>query len=347
VTPDADRRTRPGAVEPSEPRPANLSAAALFQKTAPAVVCILAKDRKGNTIGLGSGFYVQTGGVLITNYHVIEGAVTAEVIAGSGERRTVLGALATNIRADLVLLKVDGRHAPVLTLAPKRLPQVGTKVYAIGNPKGLRNTLSDGIVSGLPSLRSIQYIQTTAPISPGSSGGPLLTADGLVVGVVTQYRRGGQNLNFAVPAERIRTLLAEQHELRALKAISGKRAGKAPAEHLEQADKAIGKGDYPQAIQILAQLADRHPNDPLVQFRLGGTHVAAAGQLRWHRQKGLALRKEGKEYRFRGLSCEQMADEADAHFDKAYESYRAAYQLDPDGEIGRQADLKMYQLRTR
>src|SRR5262249_19291832 len=106
---------------------------------------------------------------------------------------------------------------PTLGIAVGEDPVVGTKIYTIGSPQGLDATLSEGIVSGYRTRsESLPRLQFTAPVSPGSSGGPLLDATGRVAGVVTALRRGGQNLNFAVPASEIRDFLKGQCNRREL-----------------------------------------------------------------------------------------------------------------------------------
>ena len=99
---------------------------------------------------------------------------------------------------------MHGIAVSTLRIAQGLEPPVGQKVYAIGSPKGLEASLSDGIISGRREItEGISWLQTTTPISPGSSGGPLLDATGQVVGVVIAHRREGQNLNFAVPASEV------------------------------------------------------------------------------------------------------------------------------------------------
>lgn len=147
---------------------------------------------------------------VVTNYHVIESAVTAEVQLADGAVATIERVIAEDEGRDLALLAVD---VPVteahrgVRLAPLD-PPVFTPVYAIGSPRGLTGTASMGHVSGYRSWSGIDWLQTTAPISPGSSGGPLLLADGSVAGVTTMTLLESQNLNFAVPASAIHTFLA-------------------------------------------------------------------------------------------------------------------------------------------
>jgi hypothetical protein len=105
-------------------------------------------------------------------------------------------------KRDLCQLQVPNLAAPAVALGSSRELKVGQKVYALGNPKGLEVTLSDGLVSALRGPDGVEpIIQTTAPISPGSSGGGLFDGDGRLVGITTLQRPDGQNLNFALPAE--------------------------------------------------------------------------------------------------------------------------------------------------
>lgn len=121
---------------------------------------------------------------------------------------------------DLAAVKVKASGTPSLELASK-LPEIAEKVFAIGNPKGLQNTISEGLVSGLRGPERQSCIQTTAAISPGSSGGPLVNARGEVVGVTTFYLSEGQNLNFAMPAALVAELLTQKTTPQKIAAAAG------------------------------------------------------------------------------------------------------------------------------
>jgi S1-C subfamily serine protease/Tfp pilus assembly protein PilF len=188
---------------------AHLAPDAIFVRASPAVVQVVVKDARGRTAGTASGFLVSKCGLIATNHHVIEKAHRAHVVLPDMTNVPVDGVVALDQEGDLAIVKVAGRiRAEPLELGGSDLPPVGAKVYAIGNPLGLANTLSDGLVSGHRGTGGGALIQMSAPISPGSSGGPLLGADGTVVGVTTFLFKGGQNLNFAVPASQVTRLLA-------------------------------------------------------------------------------------------------------------------------------------------
>lgn len=171
------------------------------------VVILEMADSSGQPFSLGSGFFVSDQ-LVATNAHVIEGASggTAKLV-GSANRMKIIGTVGIDRRADIAILKVDGQ-APPLKLKSENNSVIGDKVYVVGNPLGLEGTFSDGIISGLRRIGSDSVIQMTAPISPGSSGGPVMNTDGEVIGVSVAAFTSGQNLNLAIPAAYVKSLLA-------------------------------------------------------------------------------------------------------------------------------------------
>ena len=123
---------------------------------------------------------------------------------------------------DLAVIRADGISSPKLVLGDSDKLRIGQRVYAVGNPSGLYGTFSDGVISAIrPEGRNLVHgkvIQITAPISPGSSGGPLLDANGKVIGVVYGQvsHTKGQNLNFAIPSNTLKRLLEEKNRVRRL-----------------------------------------------------------------------------------------------------------------------------------
>ena len=159
----------------------------------------------------GSGFFVGDG-LIVTNYHVIEGATkgTAKLV-GTEQASDIEGYIAIDKDRDLAILKVANLYAPPLPLGDSDIVQVGEVVYAVGNPRGLEGTFSDGIISniqpdGNSGIRG-EVIQMTAPISQGSSGGAVLNSNGEVIGIAASIRKDGQNLNFAIPVNYLKALL--------------------------------------------------------------------------------------------------------------------------------------------
>ena len=189
------------------------------RKAFPSTVLIICNDSNGQQVSLGSGFVIAPG-VVATNHHVIDGAASATVKV-IGERTTHKVSHIRNIdaRNDLALLSVSGLKARAVEIGNAASLEVGATVYAVGNPRGLEGSFSQGIVSAIRPIGGVSLLQITAPISPGSSGGPVLDASGKVVGVSVATYKGGQNLNFAIPSTAL-TKLATQEDERATFAVA-------------------------------------------------------------------------------------------------------------------------------
>jgi hypothetical protein len=154
----------------------------------------------------GSGFYVAPN-VVATNYHVVEGATKAKcMLTNTTTEVNVTGYVAIDKNADLILLKVTGKPKTPLKLAHGKVT-TGQVIYAVGAPQGMEGTISDGIVSAVRTLKKLKLIQITAPISRGSSGGPIVNRLGEVMGIATLSHSSGQNLNFAVSYTHLQTLM--------------------------------------------------------------------------------------------------------------------------------------------
>lgn len=155
----------------------------IAQKTFPSVVLLVMEDANGQPVSMGSGFFVRDG-VIATALHITERAARgyAKIVRQKG-KYDILGTQGTDEARDLVLLAVDGAKARSLSLGESGEVAVGDEVYVVGNPLGLEGTFSQGIVSSVRQVDSDTLLQITAPVSPGSSGGPVLNSDGKVVGI--------------------------------------------------------------------------------------------------------------------------------------------------------------------
>lgn len=194
------------------------------------VVLLEMSDSDGQPLSLGSGFFVSDG-LIATNAHVIEGAGSGTVkLVGDLHKMRILGTVAVDRHADIALLKVVA-SSPALKLGQEKSPAVGDKVYVVGNPLGLEGTFSEGIVSGLRRNGDDSIIQMTAPISPGSSGGPVMDEKGSVIGVAVATFKDGQNLNLAVPIAYVSKLLASLAAESDCRAVGEEREGR-PADAL-------------------------------------------------------------------------------------------------------------------
>lgn len=160
-------------------------------------------DQEFRKRGLGSGFIVSSDGYVITNNHVIRKADEIEVVLEDGSKHaaTVVG---TDPKTDIALLKINtGKTLPEVNLGNSSTLEIGDSVFAIGNPFGLGNTVTSGIVSAKGRSLGLgaydDFIQTDAAINPGNSGGPLFNLNGEVVGVNSAIIAGGQGIGFAIP----------------------------------------------------------------------------------------------------------------------------------------------------
>ena len=175
-----------------------------------ATVLVVMEDANGQTLSTGSGFFVAHN-LIATNLHVVKGALSGYVKrVGMDTTYRIEGIVAMDSSQDLVLIRSsDVVGASVLPLGSSGKVQIGESVYVAGNPMTfLEGTFSNGIVSGVREFRvGSKRIQITAPISEGSSGGPVLSGKGEVIGVAVSTIAAGQNLNFAIPSNYLSELL--------------------------------------------------------------------------------------------------------------------------------------------
>jgi serine protease Do len=176
----------------------------LYRRASPAVVFITQVDAAGKTTSLASGFLVSPNGVVVTNHHVIDpdqGAAHIRVKIPRGDVYTDVRVIYAEQRRDFAVIAIRATGLPSLPVADSDKVEVGDPVIAIGNPKGLELTLTQGIVESvrLDPQNGYRFIQHQAPISPGSSGGPLLNMKGEVIGINAFGVRDAQNLNGAIP----------------------------------------------------------------------------------------------------------------------------------------------------
>lgn len=262
-TPPATQPSTPGAAPGDPPRSQTPgSTREIVQVVEPSVVVVEVPG-----VGLGSGFVIDSQGTIATNYHVIEGAKNATITFLTDKATfPVKGFVAIAPGKDLAILKIEpgNRIIKPLAMAPAP-PEKGESVLAFGAPKGFGGSVSDGIVSSVRSGTELQdllrqgsatdvytrylgyeldavWIQTTAPISGGNSGGPLVNLRGEVVGLNTWNRTDGQNLNFAISIEHLRKLVqSEQGPLKPLSQLPAPRklAGGGPGGSSGDAQKTL------------------------------------------------------------------------------------------------------------
>jgi S1-C subfamily serine protease len=199
------RDPAPAPIAPALPTPRQIAADAHA-----ALLVIRALGEHGDTIGLGTGFMISPDGLFITNYHVIQEAARLRVKVLDGPEYEGVSLVAGDPASDLAVMQIPGiNHARALKLGSDAEMEVGDRVFVMGNPLGMSGTFTDGMISGKRPLEGVALLQISAPISAGSSGGPVMNERGEVIGVATMMVMGGQNLNIAVPARYVQPMLAQ------------------------------------------------------------------------------------------------------------------------------------------
>jgi len=208
---------------------------------------------------LGSGV-VWEDGVVVTNCHVVKEAVTMQV--EHQERKYPATLLQSDWDRDICSLSVDGLKGQAVTKGSTSRLKVGDKVYAVGAPQGLELTLSDGLISSLRPVAGGQYLQITAPISPGSSGGGLVDDEGRLIGLPTFYLTEGQQLNFAVPVEWVLELPKRN--------VAAPKIGQTTSiEWVNKVDEFQEKKDWPGMINHALRWTKAHQEDAMAWYSLG------------------------------------------------------------------------------
>lgn len=302
----------------------------LVKRVKPSSVSIETFNARGETVSRGSGFFIANDRV-ITNRHVIERSTRVVITLVDGKKFVAKGVLAVDGEGDLALLQVDVpaglvRPLPIVS----RVPQEGESIVVIGNPFGLEGSVSDGIVSAVREISGYgKIIQITAPISPGSSGSPVVNMYGQVIGVATLQAAEGQSLNFAVPAERIAQL--KVNELQTVSALSAdtRKSKRANAERAySQGVAQLSRDDYARALPFFEQAANLDPNYAEAWYQAGFSYGALgryqdALKASKHAAK---LRPEWPETFVNiGASSYALGD-----YKEAAEAYKTAIRLDDD-----------------
>ena len=243
----------------------------LVKRVKPSAVAIETFDARGNTLSRGSGFFI-TADRIITNRHVIERSARVDVHLLDGKKLPVRGVLAVDGEGDLALLQVD---APKPAIPPlpvvSSVPQEGESIVVVGNPFGLEGSVSNGIVSAVREIAGYgRIIQITAPISPGSSGSPVVNMAGQVIGVATLQAAEGQSLNFAVPSERIAQLkVGELQTVASLTAETQRNKRSAAERFYSQGLAQLSRDDYARALPYFERAVESDPNYAEAWYQAG------------------------------------------------------------------------------
>ena len=300
----------------------------LVRRIKPSAVAIETFDAKGATLSRGSGFFVAADKV-ITNRHVIEKSNRVEIHLVDGKKFPVRGVLAIDGEGDLALLQVDVPEGAAVPLQIIRaVPQEGESIVVIGNPYGLEGSISNGIVSAVREISGYgKIIQITAPISPGSSGSPVVNMRGQVIGIATLQAAEGQSLNFAVSAERILQLkIGELQTFSSLNTETQKNRRAAAESLYSQGLGILSRDDFARALPYFEKAVEIDANYAEAWYQAGycyGVLGQHANALRASRQAAKLRPNWAETYVNIGASSFALGQYKDA-----LEAYRQATKLD-------------------
>jgi S1-C subfamily serine protease len=195
------------------PAPVKLSPGEIAAKYADAVVVLESYNDQGQKQSQGSGFIVSDRGEVFTNYHVIRGSARMVARTHDDTSHEVEYITGFTPEHDVAALRIEGASLPFVHLGSSDGVKAGDHVTVVGAPLGLESTVSDGIISAVRGTNAFHIFQTSAPISHGSSGGPLFDDYGNVVALAVATIEQGENLNFAVPIDSAKALLSNQQHM--------------------------------------------------------------------------------------------------------------------------------------
>ena len=291
----------------------SISLPSLIKRIKPSTVIIFVYDDKGEFLKLGSGFFINENGDIITNYHVIQGASSAEIKTADEKTYPITYIVAEDEQNDIIRLSVNipSQYVYPLSLS-KTIPEVGERIIVYGSPLGLENTVSDGIVSAIRDIPDYgRIIQITAPISPGSSGSPVLNMKGEVIGIATFQMVGGQNLNFAIPSEKI----VKVNE-------------NAASYFFDKSLDFMLEKEYEKALYFLDLMIKKGPLDSLSYWMIGYCNQELGVYNKAIEAYKQAIRIDPDDYgSYYGLGNSYYAL---CLYNKAIEAYKQAIHIDPD-----------------
>lgn len=304
----------------------------LVKKIQPAVVTIITYDMDKKILSQGSGFFVDKRGYLITNYHVLKGAYTAEVKTSDGRKHPIKLVVAENKNVDLIKVLVDIPEESVQCLKViKALPDVAEYILVVGSPMGLEQTVSEGIVSAVREIPNMaRVLQISASISPGSSGSPVINMKGKVIGVATFYLVKGQNLNFAVPGKYVLDLNRQKVGKTISEWTNGinKENLKASEELLRKGEIFVAIKEWKKAIHLFREATEKN-----LEYTAAWVSLAYCYWMLDENMKAIKVLKEAIRinpdeatlYNSLGISYERLG-----LYMEAIESFKQAIRIKPD-----------------
>jgi len=300
----------------------SLSSEQIYEKVKDAVVVIFAFDFSGELSAQGSGVVLNDKGYVVTNYHLLSGSERLEIRHGN-EIVPYIDIIGIDVEKDILILKIEENKFPFAKIADTKALKIGQRVYAIGNPLGFENTISEGIISGLRSYEEKRknYIQITASISPGSSGGAVVNDRGELIGISTLTAREGQNINFAIPIDEVLSVeISSYIKNNVFKDF----------ELYQKGLNADNEGKYKEAINFYSQFIKTNPDRPYA-FNNRGLAKYHAGDLTGavsDFNRAIEINpNDAAFYINRGVVLSDLN-----HFQSAIQDYTKAIQIEPNFE---------------
>jgi Flp pilus assembly protein TadD len=248
------------------------SPASIYEHAHASIVVLATVDKDNKPIGQGSGFIVSKDRI-VTNHHVLAGASNVLVFFADGESVVVDGIVSDSPRRDLAVISAKTGTRSALRLGDEFSVRQGDYVFAIGAPKGLKLSITNGIVSGFRQVDEQFMIQSTAPIAPGSSGGPLFDNEGRVVGVTTSLLTDAPGIYFSVGAGDVNRLLRTPNAVMLpVSSLSDEKEPESSAERAAESaaiEQLIKDKKYDSAKEQLNPLLARNPEDPNLNRMMG------------------------------------------------------------------------------
>lgn len=288
-----------------------------------AVATIEAIDNKQKIKSQGSGFFINSSGLLATNYHIIKGASDIIAKLSSGAFYKLQSYKGVDENADIAILQFDAKDTPFVKIGDSNRLYTGEQIFTIGTPIGQEGTLSKGNISN-PNQHGL--IQFTAPISPGNSGGGLFKINGSVVGITSSslniqsgsQAKEAQNINFAVPINNLKPVINGNQNL-----TEG-----SPAFYYSQGTLADNKAQYDLAITDFSEAVNLNPNYADAYIGLGGEYYEKGQynlEVKYYEKAAELDPQNGYDEYLLATAYEDVGS-----YDKAISAYEKAYKLDPN-----------------
>ena len=283
-----------------------LDAEQIYKKVNNAVVQVYAYDSDSKILSQGSGVVLNDKGWIVTNYHVYNGS--DKLIVKHNEKIIAFSEIiGVDADKDILILKIADHTFPSITIGNSDSLHVGQKIYAIGSPEGFENTITEGIISGLRSYEAHtqNYIQISAPISHGSSGGAIVNAKGKLIGISALSSKEGQNLNFAIPVNEV---------LKVYKKEGVDKTTLSAENYFYQGMKEYNAGNYDKAIESYKNSIASNPK-----------------QAETYNSLGLVYKEQG-DYN-KAITYYKKAIAIDPNLSEAYSNLGVAYENNGDHDV--------------